>query len=42
MMCKPHKIRGQGVARSNPWPALKKIGKKRRIRRNDLGDQADE
>lgn len=39
-LCSPNKHRGQGRAYREPWQVLRKIGKKRRIRRGDLGDQA--
>jgi hypothetical protein len=37
-MCKPHKRRGRGRAVRDPWQAVKATGRKRRIRRGDLGD----
>jgi len=42
MVCKPHKIGGQGRSRRDPWAVLKKTGKKRRLRRGDLGDATDQ
>jgi hypothetical protein len=39
-VCKPVKFKDAGRAVREPWPVLKKIGKKRRVRRGDLGDQA--
>jgi hypothetical protein len=41
-MCKPHKIRGHGRAQREPWAVLKKIGKRRRVSRGDIGDQRDQ
>lgn len=37
-MCKPHKQAKNGQAARKPWPELRKIGKKRRVSRHDLGD----
>lgn len=37
-LCKPHKHRGQGHAARIPWAVLRQIGKKRRLRRGELGD----
>lgn len=37
-LCKPHKDRRLGRAAREPWPVLRKVGKKRRVRRGDLGD----
>lgn len=41
-LCKPHKNRRNGRAVREPWPVLRKTGKRRRIRRRDIGDAADE
>jgi hypothetical protein len=38
-MCKPHKFRENGQAERQPFAVLRKIGKKRRVERKDLGDQ---
>ncbi|MFI1012966.1 hypothetical protein [Streptomyces sp. NPDC020965] len=38
-LCSPHKHKGHGRAVRDPWPVLRKTGKKRRLRRGDLGDQ---
>lgn len=38
-VCKPAKFKDDGRAHREPWPVLKQIGKKRRIKRGDLGDQ---
>ena len=38
-LCKSHKNRRHGRAVREPWPVLRKIGKKRRVRRGDLGDE---
>lgn len=38
-LCRPHQIRGAGRAARDPWPVLRKTGKKRRLSRGDLGDQ---
>ena len=38
-LCKQHKHRGHGRAVREPWAVLRKIGKKRRVRRGDLGDE---
>ena len=40
-LCKPHKLRTHGQAVRQPWSVLRKVGKKRRIRRRDIGDAAD-
>jgi len=37
-LCKPHKNQRQGRAVREPWAVLRQIGKKRRVRRGDLGD----
>lgn len=34
-MCKPHKNRGQGRSKREPWAVLRQIGKRRRLSRND-------
>ena len=36
-MCKPQKRRGAGRAAKEPVAVLRKIGKRRRVRRGDLG-----
>jgi hypothetical protein len=36
-LCKPHKNRLNGRAVREPWAVLRTIGKKRRVRRRDLG-----
>ncbi|MBF9523055.1 MULTISPECIES: hypothetical protein [Mycobacteroides] len=36
-MCKPHKRRGAGRAAKEPTAVLRKLGKKRRLTRHDLG-----
>ena len=41
-LCKPHKSRRNGRAVREPWPVLRKTGKRRRLRRRDIGDAADE
>lgn len=38
MMCGMHKLKGASRASKTPWSALKKLGKKRRVSRKDLGD----
>ncbi len=38
LFCKPHKDRRAGRAVREPWAVLRQIGKKRRVRRGDLGD----
>ncbi len=38
-MCKDYKFRDLGQARRKPIGELRKIGKKRRVSRGDLGDQ---
>lgn len=40
-LCKPHKLRANGRAVRDPWAALRKIGKRRRVSRGDLGDYGD-
>lgn len=37
-LCKPHKNRGNGRARREPWAVLCKLGKRRRLSRKVLGD----
>jgi len=37
-LCKPHKNRRHGRAAREPWAMLRRIGKKRRVTRGDLGD----
>lgn len=39
MMCNPHKLKGVGRAEKTPWRDRRKIGKKRRLSRRDIGDQ---
>lgn len=36
-MCKPHKRRGAGRAAREPVAVLRRLGKRRRITRGDLG-----
>lgn len=38
MMCGAHTLKGAGRARKEPWKVLRKIGKKRRVSRGDLGN----
>ena len=38
-ICKPHKRRGQGRSNREPVAVLRALGKRRRVRRGDLGDQ---
>jgi hypothetical protein len=40
-LCKPHKHRDAGQAVRQPWPALRRLGKRRRVDRHDLGDAND-
>lgn len=40
-LCKPHKNRRNGRAVREPWTVLRKTGKRRRVRRRDIGDAAD-
>jgi hypothetical protein len=40
-LCKPHKNRRNARAVREPWAVLRKSGKRRRLRRGDLGDAAD-
>ena len=37
-LCKPHKHAGHGDAERKPVAELRRIGKRRRVRRHDLGD----
>ncbi len=37
-MCKPNKFKDNGQAERKTWPELRKLGKKRRVTRKDLGD----
>jgi hypothetical protein len=37
-LCKPHKHAGQGDAERKPMGELRRIGKRRRVNRHDLGD----
>lgn len=39
LLCAPHKFKDNGRSVREPWAVLRKIGKKRRVTRNDLGDQ---
>lgn len=39
-LCKPHKHAGNGQAIRKNVPELRRIGKKRRVSRHDLGDAA--
>jgi hypothetical protein len=39
-VCKPHTYRGAGRSAKEPWAVLRQLGKKRRVRRGDLGDAA--
>lgn len=41
-LCRPNKNQRQGRATREPWPVLREIGKKRRVRRGDLGDAAED
>jgi len=36
-MCKPNKRRGAGRAVKDPVAVLRQLGKRKRLRRNDLG-----
>ncbi|MGV9311253.1 hypothetical protein ACWDR0_03550 [Streptomyces sp. NPDC003691] len=38
-LCKPHKLRGYGRSVRDPWPVARKLGRKRRFGRRDVGDQ---
>ncbi len=37
-LCKPHKNRRDGQAVRKPFSELRKLGKRRRVSRRDLGD----
>lgn len=37
-MCKYWKHKGNGDAERAPWPVLRKLGRKRRLSRHDLGE----
>ena len=37
-LCRPHKLRSNGRAVREPWAVLRQLGKRRRVRRGDLGD----
>ncbi|MBB4735614.1 hypothetical protein [Micrococcus cohnii] len=37
-ICSPHKDRRAGRATRDPWPVLRRLGKKRRVSRRDLGE----
>ncbi|VEG48521.1 Uncharacterised protein [Mycolicibacterium chitae] len=37
-MCKPHKRRGAGRATKEPVAVVRKLGKRRRLNRRDLGE----
>jgi hypothetical protein len=38
-LCRPWKHKDTGRAVREPWPVLRKLGKRRRLSRGDLGDQ---
>ena len=38
-LCKPHKDRRAGRSHRDPFRELRKLGKLRRVSRQDLGDQ---
>lgn len=40
-MCKYYKFRDHGQAVRQPWAVQRKVGKKRRLSRKDLGDFAE-
>lgn len=40
-LCRPWKFKDHGRAEREPAHVLRKLGKKRRVRRGDLGDQLD-
>ena len=40
-VCSPHKDRRQGRAARDPFRELRKLGKRRRVSRRDLGDTAE-
>jgi hypothetical protein len=35
-LCKPHKHAGQGDAARMPWSAVRQLGQRRRLSRNEL------
>lgn len=37
-MCKPHKRRGTGRSVREPWPVLRALGKRRRVRRGEVSE----
>ena len=37
-LCKPHKNRAHGQAVRKPMPELRRLGKRRRVSRHELGD----
>lgn len=39
-LCKPHKHAGNGQARRKPVGELRRLGKRRRVSRGDLGDHS--
>lgn len=39
-LCKPHKHAGYGDAARKSWQELRRIGRRRRVTRHDLGDAA--
>jgi hypothetical protein len=41
MLCKPWKHAGCGAAERKPTAELRRIGKRRRVSRHDLGDAGD-
>jgi hypothetical protein len=41
-VCDTHKIRGAGRAHKDPFPLIRKLGKRRRLTRHDLGDAGDD
>ena len=40
-LCKGYKFRDAGQSRRQPSSTLRKVGKRRRVTRHDLGDHAD-
>ncbi len=38
-LCKPHKHKDAGRAVREPWAVLRQLGKKRRVKRGDLGNE---
>jgi hypothetical protein len=40
-LCKPWKYKDHGRREREPWRVRREIGKKRRLRRGDLGDAVD-